>query len=88
MMSRKKLREPSLEPLDTLIRSALQDEVSSLELPCAWRQIKKRVWRLEREKQTRYVRQGVYYTESMLPLSVRADMSYFFITNTALQQIR
>ncbi len=87
MRSHKNLPELSLDSLDVLIRSALQEDVSPFKVPCAWRQIKKRVWRLEREKQTG-IYQGVNYAEAIFLHSSGIDMSYFLITNSILQTIR
>jgi len=87
-MAPENLRERYSESLDTWIRSALEEEVSPLELPCAWRQIKKRVWQLRRERQPRWVRQDVYCVESLLSFSVRADMSYFLMTNSVFLAAR
>ena len=88
MMSPENLRERYSDPLDIWIRSALQGEVSQLELPCAWKQIKKRVWRLRRERQPGWAHQDVYCVESLLPFSVRADMSYFLMTNSVFLAVR
>ena len=79
----------SSDSLDDLIRFALREEVSTAKsLPCVWRQIKKQVWRLKRERQVGWARQGVYCAESTLPLSVRADVFYFLLANSDLRMIR
>ena len=79
----------SPDPIDGLIRSALQEEISSvLKLPCVWRDIKKQVWRLEREKRGRWAYLDNNYVENVLPLWARVDVSYFLMAKSALQHIK
>ena len=79
----------SSDSLDDLIRFALQEKVSAVKsLPCVWRQIKKQVFQLERERQVGWARQDVYCAESTLPLSVRADVFYFLLANSDLRMVR
>ena len=88
MMSPENIRERYSDPLDTFIRSALQEEVSSMKLPCAWKQIKKRVWQLKRERQVMQACLSIHCAESTQTFSNRADILYFLISNSAFRIIR
>lgn len=74
---------PSSDSWDSLIRDALQEEISDAKAPCVWRRINREVYHLKGKRQVRWT----FYTESVFPLSVRADMSYL-ILGPIFQQIQ
>ena len=87
-MSHEYFQERNSNQLDTLIRSALQDDVSLMKLPCAWKQIKKRVWQLKREREVMQACLSIHCAESTQTFSIRADILYFLISNSVFGIIR
>ena len=75
---------PAFDSWDDLIQSELQEEFLDVKAPCVWRNIKQDISHIKRNRQSRWA----ISTESVIPLSVRADRSYILFLGPVFQHIQ